>query len=395
MTLEAPLVKAHWTPVPCDVCSSARQEALGERRYTVSGRTQRFDMRFQDAVCLDCGFVFAARRPDDAFLMAYYRDAHIGHRGGELHFDAEARSAVVRRHVRSGGRVVEVGANDGAFTAILKDQGFEAFGFDPVEADEARDVAKGFAGSGAGAPQADADGVVAYYVLEHVIDPRAWLAELASYLKPGGVLIVEVPNYATHPEDSLNMEHLLHFTPDSLARMLASCGFEMIETPGATVAYGQAAVARKTGEVPPPSPRPDAVQSARMAYRQAAAARQARLDAAVSAASAAKALSQGPETPIYVWGANEYAERAAPLLSKVFKSVTVLDKSPSKVGKAFDGLAEPIAHPDDTQGVDGAIFLVCSPNWNRQIAEEILQRSRPALAVIDAVTGAVLSPSSP
>lgn len=380
-----------WTPAVCDVCGSRRREILGGRDYRVSGRTRRFEMTFSDALCLDCGFVFAAMRPDHDFLMAYYRDAHIGHRGGELHFDADARSAVVRRHVRQGGRVVEVGANDGAFTKILKEQGFEAFGFDPVEADEAREVAKGFAGGGADAPQADADAVVAYYVLEHVIDPRAWLAELSSYLKPGGVLIVEVPSYASHPEDSLNMEHLLHFTPDSLARMLAVCGFEVVETPEATVAYGQAAVARKAAEVAVPAPASGALDLARAAYERAAQARQARREAAARAAAAAQTASSGPDTPVFVWGANEYAERAARLLSKAFNSVTVVDKSPSKVGESFEGLANPIIHPEDTQACEGAIFLVCSPNWNTQISAEIAERAHPAIAVIDAVTGDRLS----
>jgi hypothetical protein len=41
--------------------------------------------------------------------------------------------------------------------------------------------------------------------------------------------------------------------------------------------------------------------------------------------------------------------------------------------------------------VEGAIFLVCSPNWNTQIADEIGRRQNPALAVIDAVTGEQIS----
>ena len=392
MTPEAVMTQAIWTPAPCDVCGSGRHEMLGERRHVVRGRTRKFEMALQDAVCVECGFVFAARRPDEAFLMDYYRDAHIGHRGGELHFDAEARSATVRRHAPAGGRIVEVGANDGAFTEILRSQGFEAFGFDPVEADEASAVAKGFAGAqGAAAPDGDADAVVAYYVLEHVTDPRTWLAELHGYLKPGGVLIVEVPHYLTHPEDSLNMEHLLHFTPESLARMLAACGFEPVETPAATVAYGQAAVARKASSVALPAATADAIQDALDAYRRAAQARRRRAEAAARASARAIALAQSPRTPVFLWGVNEYAERAAPLLRDYFQSVIALDKSPSKVGGAFADLPDPVAHPDSTASVTDAIFLVCSPNWNTQIAAEIEARTHRALAIIDAVTGEQIS----
>jgi len=386
------VLEAEWTSAPCDICGADQREPLGTRHYVVSGRRSNFAMRFRDCVCLDCGFAFTGERPDEAFLMAYYRDAHIGHRGGEVHFDAEGRADTVARHVPAGGQIVEVGANDGAFTNILKALGFDAFGFDPVEADEAKDVAKGFAGHAASnRPEASADAVVAYYVLEHVIAPRDWLAELASYLKPGGILIVEVPNFITHPEDSLNMEHLLHFTPSSLKRILAACGFEVVETPSATMSYGQAAVARLTGEANLPPAPPDAVAEAKAAYDRARQAREARAEATQRAVTQAQDLAPGPDTPVFVWGANEYAERAAPLLATHFKTVEVLDKSESKLGKPFADLNAPITHPDERLDVDGAIFLVCSPNWNVQIAAEIGQRETPALAVIDAVTGEQIS----
>ncbi len=392
MRVTEDLRTAQWTPSACDICGHETPETLGERSFVVDGRTSRFAMTFRDAVCPDCGFVFAAERPDEDFLMAYYRDAHIGHRGGETHFDAEARASTVSRHVPSGGQIVEVGANDGAFTQILRSHGFDAFGFDPNEAEEARDVAKGFAGSDASTrPVSSADAVVAYYVLEHVISPREWLAELASYLKPGGILIVEVPNYASHPEDSLNMEHLLHFTPESLQRMLAQCGFEVIDTPPATMSYGQAAVAQLTGEPRTLAVSTDALHEARAAYERARSAREARAEAAQKAASRARAEAPGPDTPVFVWGANEYAERVAPLLAESFRHVEVLDKSDSKQGKSFAGLPRPIAHPDDRTDVADAIFLVCSPNWNTQIAAEIAKRPHRALAIIDAVTGEQLA----
>ena len=383
-----PLVQADWRAVACDLCGEQALETLGERRHLVRGRTRDFEMVFTDAVCPSCGFVCAAERPDEAFLIAYYQDAHIGHRGGELHFDAAARTAMVKRHAPAGGRVIEIGANDGAFTAILRDAGFDAFGFDPVEAEEAADVTKGYVGSGERAPAPGAaDAVVAYYVLEHVTDPRAWLGEIAALVKPGGAVILEVPNYETHPEDSLNVEHLLHFTPESLARLARLCGLEPVEAGAGTVSYGQRLAARKTGDVLPAPVDPGAATRARTAYEKARKAREGRAEAARRSAELAWESAQDPETPVYLWGANEYAERAAPLLAKRFKTVQVLDKSSSKIGGAFPGLALPVAHPDVSGDVAGAVFLVCSPNWNTQIAAEIAGRDTPARAVIDAVTG--------
>lgn len=398
MSAERTLKTAQWRAAACDLCGEPRLEILGERSHLVRGRTRDFHMAFKDAACPSCGFVCAAERPDEAFLMAYYRDAHIGHRGGELHFDAKARTAVVARHVAEGGRVIEIGANDGAFTKLLCEAGFDAFGFDPVEADEAAGVAKGYVADGSGAPApGEADAVAAYYVVEHVTDPRAWLAELVSLVKPGGVVILEAPNYETHPEDSLNVEHLLHFTPESLSRLALLSGLEPIEAGAGTVAYGQCLVARKgRAEAAQTSflhAATDTTESAavlaraRAAYEAARGAREARADAARRAANLALNSAGEDAAAVFLWGANEYAERAAPLLAQHFARVQVLDKSPSKVGGAFPGLTEPVAHPDAVAGVAGAVFLVCSPNWNAQIAAEIKARSLPARAIIDAVTG--------
>ena len=403
-TSTRPLETADWTPAPCDVCGSQTSLRLGEREFVVRGRTRDFAMTFEDAVCAVCGFVHAGRRPDSQFLMAYYRDAHIGHRGGELHFDGDARLEAVAARTPKGGRIIEIGANDGAFCKALSEKGFDAFGFDPVEADEAANVDKGFIGDGTSqiAEPQSADAVIAYYVLEHVIDASAWLREALALLKDNGVLIIEVPNYATHPGDALNPEHLLHFTPRTLRELLIRHGLEPEET-GAiapTVPYGQAIAARLVNRKQAERPhRPSAAYldegeaalvEAQAAYRLAKAERTGRIIAAHSAATLAQEAEPSGKASVFVWGANEYAERVAPLLVEHFEDVRIVDKSDSKIGTPFPGLDAPIAHPDCAKDAKSRIFLLCSPNWNAQIAKEISASGWNTLAVIDAVTGEIL-----
>ena len=396
---DRPLRRASWQVVACDLCGGNQPEVLGQREIVVRGRTSDHQMVFVDAACGQCGFVQALERPDDAFLMDYYRDAHIGHRGGELHFDGPARLAAVAARVPGGGRIIEIGANDGAFCAELSKAGYDAFGFDPVEADEASGVEKGFleAGVASVAPRS-ADAVIAYYVLEHVIDAGAWLRSALALLKDGGVLILEVPNYITHPQDSLNVEHLLHFTPETLRELLEQHGLDILrDQPAPTVAYGQAIAARLTDRALAERPRPAStaflagapsrLAEARTAYAAAKADRDQRQAAAQSACRLAQEADPSGAASVFIWGANEYAERAAPLLAQAFSSVQVVDKSASKIGTPFPGLAASIAHPDEAAKADPRIFLLCSPNWNAQIAEEISAAGWDALAVIDAVTG--------
>ena len=395
-----PTRTANWQAVACDLCGGETLEVLGERSITVRGRHTDFRMDFADAACAHCGFVQAARRPDDAFLMDYYRDAHIGHRGGELHFDADARIATVAARVPEGGRIIEIGANDGAFCAELSRAGYDAFGFDPVEADEAASVEKGFleAGVASVAPKS-ADAVIAYYVLEHVINAGEWLRSALALLKDGGTLILEVPDYTTHPQDSLNVEHLLHFTPETLRELLEQHGLsvETADDIAPTVAYGQAIAARlvdrKLAETPRPASQAflaggaERLEAARAAYAEAKADRDRRQQAAENAARLAREADPSGKASVVIWGANEYAERAAPLVAQAFANTFVADKSASKIGTPFPGVAAPIVHPDEAATADTRIFLLCSPNWNKQIAAEIAASGWDALAVIDAVTG--------
>jgi SAM-dependent methyltransferase len=70
--------------------------------------------------------------------------------------------------------------------------------------------------------------------LEHELHPRAVLTELRRTLAPGGVAIVKVPNYASLNRSLMGRkwcglrypDHLNYFTPASLARMAAACGYE-------------------------------------------------------------------------------------------------------------------------------------------------------------------------
>jgi SAM-dependent methyltransferase len=83
-------------------------------------------------------------------------------------------------------------------------------------------------------PEASFDEVLLWHVLEHIPDPRATLREIHRILRPGGILVVAVPNAASwqarwagpawfHLDPP---RHLFHFTASNLKRLLASVEFE-------------------------------------------------------------------------------------------------------------------------------------------------------------------------
>jgi SAM-dependent methyltransferase len=74
--------------------------------------------------------------------------------------------------------------------------------------------------------------------LEHEPDPRAVLREARRILAPGGHLAIEIPDPTGWPARLFrslwwNLDvprHLVFFGPDSLARLLDECGFELVRT---------------------------------------------------------------------------------------------------------------------------------------------------------------------
>lgn len=77
------------------------------------------------------------------------------------------------------------------------------------------------------------DAVIMWHVLEHLPHPEKTLAEIRRILKPGGRLILAVPNFGSLQSQRTGNDwfhldlprHLYHFTPETLQRLLTCNGF--------------------------------------------------------------------------------------------------------------------------------------------------------------------------
>lgn len=70
------------------------------------------------------------------------------------------------------------------------------------------------------------DMVSMMHCLEHVLAPVEFLRKTARLLEPGGLLLVEVPDFATNPFDLAIADHCTHFTPETLEDVAWRAGFE-------------------------------------------------------------------------------------------------------------------------------------------------------------------------
>jgi SAM-dependent methyltransferase len=138
-----------------------------------------------------------------------------------------------------GARVLDAGAGRGRLVYELLRRGYAASGIEPA----ARGAA---AARAAGRPveqraieeheDEGLDGVVLWHVLEHLDDPHAALRRAWSWLRPGGVLLVGVPNAASlqariGAEGWLHWDaprHRVHLTPAGAKALLGATRFEPV-----------------------------------------------------------------------------------------------------------------------------------------------------------------------
>ena len=206
---------------------------------------------YQVLVCPGCDYGFVHPLPDVESLAKAYREAYY-EPWREQHVAARRRMWRWRlkqvRKMVPGGRLLEVGAGEGDFLSLAVEAGYAvaATEFSEAAAASIRDrVPKAIVWKGEleelNLPEDEFDVVVAWHSLEHMRFPFRALAAMHRTLKPGGGLLIAVPNRNNdlmrffyrlvrgrpYPLFSLRGKeiHLSHFTPRSLKRAVEDAGF--------------------------------------------------------------------------------------------------------------------------------------------------------------------------
>ncbi len=239
----------------CQLCGSAE-------------RTTKFqDGPVRVVTCTGCGLVYVTPRLQgqallDVYDAGYWKSSNPKQRGYADYAREAAlylktyrkRWALVQQWLPARGRILDLGCAAGYFLRVAQEHGHDVHGIEmsaaiageAVQALGADRVHIGTLEEGIAA-KGHADGtfdlITLWDVVEHIPEPQPVLRRLRALLKPGGKLLLETQNVASRWANWLGPrwhhykhdEHLYHFTPATLTRLLGDCGFH-VETVGAAYA---------------------------------------------------------------------------------------------------------------------------------------------------------------
>jgi SAM-dependent methyltransferase len=209
--------------------------------------TSAFEFGFEQ--CDECGLVFRPAAADgvaelyegEDYFDGYFADGYLTDEPQRVR-EAAVRLEWVLDHAQRG-RLFEVGAAAGVFLAAAGERGFEVSGVEPspgmartarerfgveVEAGLVEDVDR---------PEESFEVICGWHVLEHIPQPEPALERIRELLVGGGLLFLEVPNFASvaatrQRERWFHFQHEVHvaqYGPRSLRSLLERSGFEIVD----------------------------------------------------------------------------------------------------------------------------------------------------------------------
>lgn len=223
----------------CIVCGGPLAPAVARPRssYAPTG-AYRID------ACAGCGAGATMPRPTPDELARCY-EASYGYSAHDL-IEPEKRRRAAALLEWSGvrtGKILDVGCMFGFLLDEAKRAGLEPYGIElspgpaRAAAERGHDVFTGTIEAFAAArPELRFAAIFAQHVLEHVPDPRAFVATAKRLLEPGGRLVIAVPNFEARLRRIARSGwgwyqvpvHLHHFSSRALHRLVADAGLELV-----------------------------------------------------------------------------------------------------------------------------------------------------------------------
>jgi len=233
----------------CPVCSSTVIDPL----LTVKDHS----VSKEDYViwqCAQCQLRFTQDVPDADSIGPYYQfENYISHTNTQKglinklyqkvrNFTLEQKAALIKRHTKPKGSLLDLGAGTGAFLNTMHQEGWSVMCVEPDEG--ARQQAKNLFGLHlktpnvlSQLPDASFDAITLWHVLEHVHQLHDYIDQLKRLLKGDGRIFIAVPNYTSLDAQQYGNfwaaydvpRHLYHFSPASIQKLMQLHEMKIVE----------------------------------------------------------------------------------------------------------------------------------------------------------------------
>lgn len=205
-------------------------------------------------VCEGCGLAFMEPQSSSSYRHEEWYSwleftPEVGRSIVKISVEAYRSQLKILSSMSSGRRIVDVGAGHGVFGKIASDQGWDVVcsDFNPRAAKFGTEIYGLQYRNLEDLAPASVDVVRLSHVLEHIPEPRPFLACVHRILQPGGICVVLVPNYEPlsclmrnlvlrcwpgqydFRGDIYSPQHLLGFNLHSLERAFTIAGFRRVK----------------------------------------------------------------------------------------------------------------------------------------------------------------------
>lgn len=209
---------------------------------------------FKILECKDCGLLYTTPRPNKDEIGKYYKsDEYYSHQENKEGFIPKVYEKVKSINLKNKytiatektrkGKILDIGCGVGDFLHTMEQHGWEGTGVEPSE--EAKAIAKNRIKAQLLSSEEQEnlidgsfDVITMWHVLEHVDALRWQIQQLYRLCKPGGRIIIALPNYMSYDGQYYKAawaaydvpRHLNHFNEETIIKIFEESHLKHIKT---------------------------------------------------------------------------------------------------------------------------------------------------------------------